>query len=95
MLRKHIHEVTYIGGTCKKRGVFGIITEYDYFLVDHIAQFEEPGRRFTSYLSPETAENLISLVEKSASKNIGREVIASKYFLTIVVLSNTDHIMII
>lgn len=61
-----------------------LIAEFDPFMYNHIATYENPGRGKTSYMSSTICEEFISLISKKVLNLIIDEVNRNKYFSVVV-----------
>ncbi|XP_022169336.1 zinc finger MYM-type protein 1-like [Myzus persicae] len=66
-----------------------MIAEFDPFLANHLANYGNPGKGYTSYLSHSTYEQFIKLMVTKVQNQIVEEVINAQYF-SIVIDSTPD-----
>ncbi|KAL4113757.1 hypothetical protein QTP88_017330 [Uroleucon formosanum] len=66
-----------------------MIAEFDPFLANHLSNYGNPGKGYTSYLSHSTYEQFIKLMATKVQNQIVEEVINAQYF-SIVIDSTPD-----
>lgn len=60
--------------------MYGLLSEFDLFLTDHVKKYRNPKKGNTSYLSANICNEFIGIMEKQVLMKIVGELKAAKYF---------------